>query len=616
MKLPVNRLLSLWANIDADGRDSLCIKLFQKKTVINPLDAAFQLTYRASLAALPAPLPSTWSDGTAQTQVSYDSTNQVLEFSGTMTDEQQIDLLTWAGSDDSAILAIQNLFDQRWAAGTDIVEPAGQSPFIASHLNTIFAALQVNAGDLSAIAADCGMIPAGGDLASSAWVLLGGTVTPNETVTLSMSYTSLNVVYPAITIGYAVKQGDTLASIGANLAAAINANTTLHQKGVSASARGVLINLYYPLGAGTVISWANSTAAPATESVTITTSPALTLAALSSLYRYALLAQALNLSVSDLISLKVLTGINSFALAASDPVTNNTFQFGQAAQAVASSKFSVAQLNYIYRALPDVADSLPPLQATEDQLAISLSVGLQKIATANAYTPDPLGTTLQKKLAVLLPADDVSVTMSLVNGSATYSSPRLAFPAGIALLSVTSATIGGTATAGDKVTLTATVAGSPITLAYAVIGNETPSVIATKFATQVAANNALQTPGISASASGAVITLFAPTSLNPNAVWTAGTTASTAAGTATEIITLSTTLTFTFVTNATIGGNVTVGDTVTLTMTSVSTVNVAYTVSAGDTAASIAANLATAINSNFTLSAKGITASSSGESSA
>jgi hypothetical protein len=618
LNLPVSQLLSLWANIDADGRESLYINLFQNKTVINPLDPAFQLTYRATLAALPAPLLNTWSDGTAQIQVSYDSTNLVLEFSGTMTDEQQIDLLTWAGSNDSAILAIQNLFEQRWMAATDIVEPAGQSPLIAAHLNTILAALQVNATDLSAIAADCGMIPPGGDLDSSAWALLGGTITPNDTVTLSMSYTSLGVVYPAINIAYAVKQGDTLASIGADLAAAINANATLQQRGVSASARGALINLYYPLGPGTIISWANSTAAPATESVAITISPALTLASLSSLYRYTVLAQALNLSIADLISLKVLSGINPFALAPSDPVTNNTFQFVQAAQTVASSKFSVAELNYIYRALPDVADGFPPLQATEDQLAIGLSVGLQKIAAANAYTPDPSGTALQKKLAVLLPAGEVSDTMNLINGSATYSSPLPTFPAGIALLSVTSATIGGSVTAGDKVTLTvaaAAIAGSPISITYSVAGNETPSLIATKLAAQVAANNALQSTGISASASGAVITLFAPSSLNPNAVWTAGTAASTAADTATETITLSATLTFTFVTNATVGGNITAGDTVTLTMTSSaiagSPVNVAYTVSAGDTAASIAANLAAAINSNSTLSAAGIKASSS-----
>jgi hypothetical protein len=157
--------------------------------------------------------------------------------------------------------------------------------------------------------------------------------------------------------------------------------------------------------------------------VAITISPALTLASLSSLYRYTVLAQALNLSIADLISLKVLSGINPFALAPSDPVTNNTFQFVQAAQTVASSKFSVAELNYIYRALPDVADGFPPLQATEDQLAIGLSVGLQKIAAANAYTPDPSGTALQKKLAVLLPAGEVSDTMNLINGSANLFEP-------------------------------------------------------------------------------------------------------------------------------------------------------------------------------------------------
>lgn len=619
LNLPVSQLLSLWANVDADGRKSLYIQLFQNKTVINPLDPAFQLTYRASLSLSSAfpPLPAIWPDGTAN-QAVYDSANNLLKFPGTMTDTEQDNLLSWAQSNDSAILAIQNLFEQRWMAGTDIVEPTGQSPFIAAHLNTILAALEANATDLSAIAVDCGMIPPDGDLGSGAWALLGGTATPNDSVTLSMSYTSLGVSYPAISIAYTVKQGDTLASIAANLVAAINANATLEQRGVSATARGTLISLYYPLTSDTIISWANSTASTATESVAIATTPVLTLASLSSLYRYTVLAKALSLSIADLISLKALTGINPFAFAAGDPVTNNAFQFVQAAENVASSKFSVARLNYIYRAFPDVADGLPPLQSIEDQLAIGLSVGLQKIAAANAYTPDPSGTALQKKLAVLLPADQVSPTMNLINGGATYSSPLPTFPAGIALLSVASATIGGSATAGDKVTLTVAstaIAGSPITIAYSVVSNDTLSSIASQLASQVRANNALVTAGISASASGAVVTLFAPSSLNPNAVWSAGTAASTGSGTATETVTLSATLTFTFLSYATVGGNITVGDTVTLTMTSSaiagSPVNVAYAVSAGDTIASIAANLAAAINSNSILSAAGIRASSS-----
>jgi peptidoglycan hydrolase-like protein with peptidoglycan-binding domain len=44
LKLPLERLLSFWANIDATGENSLYQKLFQNKAVLSPLDAAFALT--------------------------------------------------------------------------------------------------------------------------------------------------------------------------------------------------------------------------------------------------------------------------------------------------------------------------------------------------------------------------------------------------------------------------------------------------------------------------------------------------------------------------------------------------------------------------------------------
>jgi hypothetical protein len=122
--------------------------------------------------------------------------------------------------------------------------------------------------------------------------------------------------------------------------------------------------------------------------------------------------------------------------------------------------------------------------------------------------------------------------------------------------------------------------------------------------------------GISASASGAVITLFAPSSLNPNAVWDCwyGRVHRRRHGDRDH-----NPLGYSYVyfchQRDRLAGTSPQGDTVTLTMTSSaiagSPVNVAYTVSAGDTAASIAANLAAAINSNSTLSAAGIKASSS-----
>ena len=122
LSLPLVPLLSLWSNIDTDGRDSLYISLFQNKTVINPVDTAFQLTYLTPLnsAAFPtATLPSS-----AGSQLVYDLVNQLLRFTGTMTDQQYQDLLGWAAPVSGATpaqaalaalvsLAVQNLYNQR-----------------------------------------------------------------------------------------------------------------------------------------------------------------------------------------------------------------------------------------------------------------------------------------------------------------------------------------------------------------------------------------------------------------------------------------------------------------------------------------------------------------------
>src|SRR5208337_3827592 len=76
--------------------------------------------------------------------------------------------------------------------------------------------------------------------------------------------------------------------------------------------------------------------------------------------------------------------------------TNPAVQFVHAAQAVESSNFSIEQLNYLYRAIADAIDGLPPLLANQEQTMAGLSAGLQKIAAANAFSSDPSGVALRK----------------------------------------------------------------------------------------------------------------------------------------------------------------------------------------------------------------------------
>ena len=364
-------------------------------------------------------------------------------------------------------LAIENLYEMRWLDSADV---AAGAP-ISSHLNTILAALQIGASDLQAIAVDSGLIPPGGDLNAFAWLGVGGVVTPGDSVTVTVGFAPQGGLHlPAgVPITHVVVQGDTWESIAAALAARINTTPGL-PGGVSARAQAAVINLY---ATGSAVITPGS---GVSETLNLITPPPLTLANLSTLYRYALLAQALNISVPDLIGLKALTGLNPFTPNATTPVTAPLVQFVKAAQMVAASNFSIAQLNYLYRAQPDAVDNLPPLPATAKQLLAGLAAGLQKIAAANAFAPDPKGVALRKKLAAQLPANAVQPAMDLITGSALYTTPLASLPAaltasrpaaaGVPFLT-TLVTLGGTVSIGDSLELVFTstgVQGAPVSL--------------------------------------------------------------------------------------------------------------------------------------------------------
>ena len=54
LSLSVSQIVSLWKDIDTDGRASLFVSLFQNKSVTNPPDPAFRLLYRAPRSEGPA----------------------------------------------------------------------------------------------------------------------------------------------------------------------------------------------------------------------------------------------------------------------------------------------------------------------------------------------------------------------------------------------------------------------------------------------------------------------------------------------------------------------------------------------------------------------------------
>jgi len=526
LNIPIDQISTLWSNIDVDGRDSLYNLLFQNKAVINPVDAAFQLTYLAPLADLPSVPPE---------GIEFIATATI---GGTMTIGDQISL-SMTGPSGSINLT-------SYPVGANDT-PSSIAATLASQIDS-FPAFQSAGVSATAAGPTITFSVPNNQNAQHSWFVSFTPVVLNGTVTESVSFfTGL-----AFTGAMADEQRDDfLAWAGTNDAAILAVQNLYNQRfypGTDVASPQLPISPDHinTILAGLQISSADLTAIAVDAGLaTVGSSGAanwnpqaqLTLANLSLLYRYALLAGALNFSVDDLISLKTLTGINPFQLAASDPVTNATLQFVQAAQTVTGSNFSVAQLNYIYRALPDIADNLPPLQTDQDQLAATLSTGLQNIANANAFTSDPSGTTLRKKLSVLLPASQVDLTMNLINGSALFTA-AFTPPSGTTpftgLSFVASATIGGTATTSDTVTLS--IAGVSVT--YVVAAGDDPNSIAANLAALVGANTTLSASQISATVLGPVITFSIPASVNPYPSIEQNVASATAGGTPTETLTL------------------------------------------------------------------------------
>jgi Neuraminidase-like domain/Putative peptidoglycan binding domain/Salmonella virulence plasmid 28.1kDa A protein len=154
-----------------------------------------------------------------------------------------------------------------------------------------------------------------------------------------------------------------------------------------------------------------------------------TLANLSALYRYALLAKALRIPVRDLPALRGLGGASFDPFSASNPAP--TADFIDLLARVKRLGFSVPQLDYIYRHQYALPTSLPPQQASVEATAKALSDGLKRIAEDNTLAPDPAGELTRSKLALLYDSATVDAIIGMIDGSAVYSAPLAALPAGI-----------------------------------------------------------------------------------------------------------------------------------------------------------------------------------------
>src|SRR5215813_13551600 len=172
--------------------------------------------------------------------------------------------------------------------------------------------------------------------------------------------------------------------------------------------------------------------------------PSFSLTNLSICYRYSLLAQTLQLSVSDLIALKSMSGpqpnpghvsLNPFTplkpgplgVLADDVLYNQTLLFVKQVNAVQNSGFSVADLKYLLR---QQFDPVGPYQSDSNALMAlvqNIANGLQQIQTQNAV-PANLATMsealIDQRLSTLLPAATLKNLFTLLANSQTITASQ------------------------------------------------------------------------------------------------------------------------------------------------------------------------------------------------
>jgi Tc toxin complex TcA C-terminal TcB-binding domain/Neuraminidase-like domain/PA14 domain/Salmonella virulence plasmid 28.1kDa A protein len=372
--LPLLQVLSFWATIDTDGRDSLYLSLFQNPAVLNPPDPSFQLTYVAPLSALPMlELPSP-SFPNLSFVGAFGTGWLILQ--GTLSDVEY-DQLKVLSSDPAFLNAIESLHTKG-------------SP------SAVFPALPV----VTTLPPNLPGLPN---------LLYNPSSTPHQISFLGAmpddyrdqfnfssdpaSQTAIDAIYEMRTLfGVQLVPGPTISGNAYQIQAALRINS---------QDLGALCN-YAGL-----------------------TNPAalLTLSNLSTLTRYALLAQGLGLSVSDLLTAIALMGTDPFV--SESPTA--TLAFVEAVQGIQASPFTIAQLNYLYLNM-DPAGDIAPATTEISFLLTTLQAGLAGIAAANAIVPDPKGALLAKGLATVFGPVLATAAMGLITGTGVYSAPLAAMP--------------------------------------------------------------------------------------------------------------------------------------------------------------------------------------------
>jgi hypothetical protein len=223
---------------------------------------------------------------------------------------------------------------------------------------------------------------------------------------------------------------------------------------------------------------------------------------------------------------------------------------------------------------------------------------------------------------VILQATGAGVTASSSTGTLTLDYNGGLNPVTFkgSINGVETATFGGSITANDVLTLTITDAslpgGTPIALTHTVLSTDTTTTLATAFKALINANVSLANTGITATSSAAILSITSASKTQTtyaNTLSVGATETITLANTATETITITPTIPVQIVT---VGGSITVGDTLNVTVTDPAieggSATVEYTTVTTGTTSTAATGLATALAESDLLAQAGFTASASG----
>lgn len=446
-------------------------------------------------------------------------------------------------------------------------------------------------------------------------VAIGGSKTTGDTVTITTYDPALSGGSESDT--YTVQSADTLTSIATGLKNAINADAGLQAIGVSATSSGTVVTI--SSNSNNITHFTQQTSSGATETLGLGVNP--NGIQTTCIGGTKTTGNVLSITTYD-AGLSGGSETDTYTVQASDTLTSIASGIASAINAdsslsaigvTATSVGTVVNIKSVSLNATTYTQSVSSGATETITLAPGIGVTQAAYNNVNALTSISAGGATRFQGTTNKPASTASVNAQVIKISAAQPANSTSYTSsansgatetitlGTTVNGNVAATVGGTVTSGDILTITAennSLANDQETISYTVQASDTLTSIATNMTSAINADSNLKAINVGATSSGAIInmTVGRPTY-----------TSSTSGG-ATETITLGTNTYGNTI--ASIGGTKTTGDTLTITahLTSLSggQESVTYTVLSSDTMASIAAGLAAAINADTHLQIAGI----------